>query len=237
MENLVRIKLNPRRGGPDPIDFNRPCFLLSNWPNASIEIWSSDDDGLSWQKIPETDYRFSYDGVNKYLYLSFLFDITVTTIFAFFSPTGNHAGVGWSLTRYDKIRVGWEVEAPNTTNAAAGWSTGSADTPVTPVGCSIYGGHLRNIPVGYNVKWPTVANTPVGASIAEPADSPVGAGFDIGEVTKRSVGVGVTILGCWEYPFDFVPIDDPTFASLCAEASHRKQKNVRLYGTTPEELD
>ena len=237
MENLVRIKLNPRRGGLEEIDFKRPCFRLSNWPNASVEIWSSDDDGMSWEKISESDYRFAYDGDNRNLYISFLFDVTVTTIFAFFSPAGNHAGIGFSLTRYGKCPIGWQTEAPYPANTNMGWSTGSAEMPVIPIGCSIYGGNLRNIPIGFNIKWPTVANTPVGASFAEPADSPVGTGFSTGQMTKRSVGVGVTILGCWEYPFDFIPIDGPSFSSLCAEASHRKQKNVRLYGTTPEELD
>jgi len=237
MENLVRIKLDPRRGGQDPFDFKRPCFRLSNWPNASVEIWSSDDEGLSWQKIPNSDYRWSYDPDNRHLYISFLFDITVITILAFFSPTGSHAPIGYTLTRYNKCSVGWSTEGANRANIDTGWSTGSETTPVIPIGCSIRGGKLKNIPIGYEIKWPIVSNNPVGASFAEPADSPVAIGFDIGLTTPNSIGVGVTILGCRGHPFDFIPLDGPSFSSLCAEASHRKQKNVVLNGTTPEELD
>ena len=237
MENLIRIKFDPRRGQLDPIDFVRPCFRLSAWPNASVDIWYSDDDGESWEKVPESDYRSGYDAENLDLYVSLLFNITDITLIAFFSPEGSHVGIGYTISQSCQVGIGCQVEGQDLNRAPVGWSTGYGEAPVVPCGCSIYGALPKNIAVGYVIKWPTVRNAPLGASFANPADSPIGAGFDIGIVTSRSSGVGATILGLGEYPAEFLPLDPATIAAMSAQAAHRKQKTVTLNGTTPEELD
>jgi len=225
MENLIRIKLDPRRGGAEPIDFLRPCFVLSDWPFDAIEIWKSDDGGLAWEKLGEDQFAAGFNSAERKLYVSLLFDIASTTILAFFNPVGN------------LVPVGWDMEGPTASSAGVGWSAGADNPPVVPIGFTLEGEWGVNTPLGYMLKWPTVRNTPVGCAYAAPADTPCGLGCAIGTVDARSVGAGTTILGLGEFGLDFLVLDAPAISALAAEAAHRKQKVVTLTGTDPEELD
>jgi hypothetical protein len=225
MENLIRIKLDPHRGGAESIDFLRPCFVLSDWPFDAIEIWRSNDGGLAWEKLDDDEFTACFNASELKLYVSLLFDITSTTVLAFFSPVGS------------LVPMGWDIEGPTAYPAGVGWTVGADNPPVVPVGFTLEGESGANTPLGYMLKWPTVRNTPVGCAYATPADTPCGLGCTIGTVYAQSVGLGTTIFGLGEFGLDFLVLDSPALSSLAAEAAHRKQKMVTLTGTDPEELD
>ncbi len=237
MENLIRIKLDSRRGGQDTIDFRRPCFRLGEWPSSSLRIAWSQNGGQSWQKLPEEDYTIGYDGDSRELYVSLKFDVTGVTLFAFFAPEGTNCPIGYSLAKWNRIGIGWDTEGVSVRPVPIGWVTGDLDGGMVGSGFTIEGVWSRNNPLGFTERYPTLDSTPLGASIAEPVDSPVGLGFDIGTVLARTIGAAGTVLGLAEYPLAVLVLDPTTKSALCAEAAHRKQKMVTLYGTTPEELD
>jgi len=237
MENLIRIKLDPKRGGVTDIDFKRPCFRIYNWEHSDVEIWFSDDNGVNWDKLDSDDFRFSYDFALKYLYVTLEFDIDTISQLAFFSPESKSIPVGHVLTRYDKIPVGWTLEGASILNIPSGASFGTTETYRVGGGFSILGDHAVNIPAGHTLKNATVGNTPVGHTCAAPHDRGVQVGYLLGRLETESNTVGVWILGMSEYPVEFIPLDDDTIDNLSAEAAWHKQKSVTLNGTTPEDLD
>ncbi len=237
MENLIRIKFDPRRGGANADDFLRPRILIYNWPAEEIDIWSSDDGGQSWDKLDDTDFRASFEPATGRLYVELLFDITDTLLLAFFNPGGNIVGAGYTLTTYGKVSLGWCVEGSACGPIPAGWCNGSLAVSVIPCGSAIQGAWPKNIPIGHKVKYPNMTKVPVGHTLASPKDADTGIGFNIGTVALFAVTPGVTILGLSEFAADFLVVDESTADALCTEYAWKKQKAVTLNGTTPEELD
>ncbi len=237
MQNRIRIKLDPRRGGVLNIDFLRPCFTLSEWPSEEVEIWSSDDGGTSWAKLSSIDYRASHDPGDNVLHVSLLSDITGITQLAFFGIEGGTIGVGWTHECAGSIQIGWSVEGLTRRDTQVGWSLGTLDGRLAGSGYTIQGVLPRNVPISYKIKCPTVTTALIGFSISNPIDVHIGVGTSIGTVCALSVQAGETILGMREFPSSFFSLDEATIAALAGEAAHRKQKLVTLNGTTPEELD
>ena len=237
MENLIRIKLDPRRGGSTFIDFKRPCFRIYNWKNSEVEIWYSDDNGLTWDKLGADDFRQSYDFGHKYLYISLEFDITTVSQLAFFAIESKSVGVGWFMTLYDKIPIGYSVEGIEKTNIPAGINIGSEILAPVGAGYSIEGVRALNLPGGYTLKSAFKSNAFIGYTSADPEDRMIPVGFNVGYLETELDVIGVSILGMSEYPVDLIILDDATISGLPGEAGWHKQKNVTLNGTTPEELD
>jgi len=237
MENLIRIKLDPRRGGLASIDFKRPCFRIYNWKYSEVEIWYSDDNGLTWDKLGADDFRQSYYFERKQLYIALEFDITTISQLAFFAIDTKSVGVGWFATRYDKIGIGYSVEGIGTTNIPAGINIGSEKIAPVGAGYSIEGIRALNLSSGYTLKSAFKSNTFIGYTSADPEDRSISVGFHIGYLETELNVIGAAILGMSEYPVDLIILDDATISGLPGEAGWHKQKNVTLNGTTPEELD
>jgi len=237
MENLIRIKLDPHRGALASIDFKRPCFRIYNWKNSEVEIWYSDDNGLTWDKLGTDDFRQSYNFIHKQLYVTLEFDITTVSQLAFFAIESKSVGVGWFATRYDKIGIGYSVEGIETTNIPAGIDIGSEKLVPVGAGCSIEGVRALNLSGGYTLKSAFKSNTFIGYTSADPEDRSIPVGFHIGYLETELDVIGASILGMSEYPVDLIILDDATISGLSAAAGWHKQKNVTLNGTTPEELD
>lgn len=225
MENLIRIKFNPKRGGAQSIDFLRPCFRLENRPTEEVEIWSSTDGGVNWDKLSQSGYRTSfYEGV-KILYVSLLVDITGITQLAFFDIDGGVVGIGW------------EAESPWINLVNAGWSTGIVSGKNIGAGFALLGTLPSNVPLVYRIRRPNEFLLPLGYEIAVPSDFLINAGCSIGTVFEIFVASGGTIMGLREFPSSLLALDDDAIEALALEAAARKQKLVTLNGTTPEDLD
>lgn len=237
MENLIRIKLDPKRGGVDPVDFIRPCFIVYDWPGDEVDVWFSDDNGSTWEKLESGNYRAGYDFELKRLYLTLLFDVDTVSQLAMFGSGGSYVGVGFSLTDYDLVPVGWDVEGIHGSVFPVGCQAGNVSGFEVGAGVTVEGEFPRGIPAGFFVKCPDVRNFAVGFAMAAPVDSIVPAGFNIGTVFSESQGIGMTIMGLSEYGLSFMSLDESTVDGLSGEAVHRKQKVVTLNGTDPEELD
>jgi len=237
MENLIRVMMNPRRGGLYSYDFVRPSFCLSNWPSDQVEIWTSEDDGVNWDKVSEDDYRASYDPKSGRFYVTLLFDIKIATQLGFFSVEGNVVGIGYELTKYDTVGLGWAIEGCVASKVGAGWTIGDGSDENAAVGFSVYGDACVNLALGFRLKNPEVRNVGIGGWLAVPVDADACVGFSIGGNVVGCVPVGATIMGLWEIGGDMIPYDGDALNCLCGEAAWRKQKTVELNGTTPKELD
>ncbi len=225
MENLIRIKFDPKRGGAQSIDFLRPCFRLENWPSEAVEIWTSTDSGVNWDKLSQSGYRTSYYGDEKFLYVSLLVDITGITHIAFFDIDGGAVGVGW------------EAENPWINLVNAGWSTGIVSGKNIGAGFTLLGPLPSNVPLVYRIRRPNEFLLPIGYEIAAPSDFLINAGCSIGTVFEIVVASGGTIMGLREFPSSLIALDDDAIEALVPEAAARKQKLITLNGTTPEDLD
>ncbi len=237
MENLVRIKLDPHRGAANTDDFLRARFRLASWPSELVEIWTSDDDGLNWQKLTDPDILSCFDAPLNVLYVELLFDIEDPLLLAFFSPSGEIIGVGYELTRYDRVYVGWIIEGVDPKPIPIGWQTGSEHKSLIGAGYPIRGGSLINHPVGHLIKCPATSNAPANFYIANPHDGRIKIGFGLGTGESRYACVGASIMGLTETAVDLLLLDDAALDALCTEVAVHKQKQVTLNGTTPEELD
>lgn len=237
MENLIKIKLDPRRGGLAPIDFIRPCFIIYDWPGDDVDVWFSDDDGASWAKLAEDVYRVGYDQKTQRLYLSLLFDVDTISQLALFLPGGENIGVGFNITRYDLVQIAWTVEGVLGPVFPIGFPVGSELGASVGIGATIEGEFPRGVPVGFFVKYPNMRHFAVGHTVAAPVDMNIPAGFDTGTEFAASQGVGAWIMGLSEYGLVFMTLDEDTIDALSGEAVHQKQKTITLNGTDPEELD
>jgi len=237
MENLVRIKLDPHRGGANSHYFLRPRFRISDWPSEPVEIWTSDDDGVNWDKLDAEDFINCFDGPMKILYVELLFDISDTMLLAFFNPDGMTVGAGFEITRYDRIGLGWIAEGVDPKPVPLGWQSGSRDLSNIYAGHYVYGGSLFNHPIGHIIKCPAIFNTPINFNIANPHDGRIQVGFGLGTGMSEFAGVGVTLMGLSETGVDLLVIDDAALDAMSTEIAVRRQKQVTLNGTTPEELD
>jgi hypothetical protein len=236
MENLIRIKLNPRRGGVSPIDFRRPRFCLSGWPGGEVEVWTSVN-GIVWEKLDESDYSVSFEPSQNRAYITLLFDISSILYLGFFPGGGNVVGIGYELEKYDRISVGWDVEGNTMSQIPAGCSFGSDDVADVQAGYTIEGAASGNCGVGYRLKFPEVACFPVGGWIAAPCDADISIGFGIGICDGALIVVGAATMGLCELAGEVIPLDEYASGGLCGEAAWRKQKIVQLDGVTPKELD
>jgi hypothetical protein len=236
MQNYLRIKLDPQRGGSSAFDFLQPLFAIRNWPSPDIDIWTSPDN-ISWTRLQDTDFAACYDPTLKILYLSFLADLTSDIWIAFFNIGGVHSGIAYTLEKFDLLQIGWLVEASDISITPIAWTTGSPLSSDASVGCSIYGHRADNIPLGFDSKYPVMVNFLIGNNIAAATDLLVRAGYSSGLLTTNSCAIAATILGLSELPLDLIAIDPATLASMSAEVSILKQKDIILTGTSPEELD
>jgi hypothetical protein len=237
MENLIRIKLDPKRGLLSPINFIRPCFVIYDWPGDEADVWFSDNNGLTWGKLGTDDFRAGYDFEMKRLYLSLLFDIDTISQVAIFGSGGTMVGAGYTIREYRSVQVGWNIEGIKGSPIPVGCSEGNELGFEVGVGATIDGALTGNIPAGYFVKCPFVRNFMVGYMVAGPIDTWIAVGFDTGTVFAVSQGVGATIMGLSEYGLDFMLLDEATIGAMSGEAVHRKQKIINLNETIPEELD
>jgi hypothetical protein len=237
MNNLIRIKLDPRRGGVSGIDFIRPCFVVYDWPGDEVDVWYSDDNGTSWDKLTGDDYRAGYDFESKRLYLALLFDISTISQLALFGSGRAHVGVGYELASFDVMPVGWTVEGILVPLFPVGCSIGNEHGHAIGAGAMVDGANRNNVSAGFFVKRPNEKNFAVGHVIAAPVDVIVPAGFDIGTIFSGSQGVGATIMGLSEYGLSFMSLDENAINAMSGEAVNQKQKSITFNGTDPEELD
>jgi len=233
MNNLIRIKLDPKRGGVSGINFIRPCFILFDWPGDEVELWFSDDDGTSWDKLTDGDYRAGYDFESKKLYLTLLFDVSTISQLALYGSGGAHVGVGYELASFDVLPVGWTVEGILTPLMPIGCSIGNELGHAVGAGAMIDGADRTNFPAGFFVKRPNERNFAIGHVIAAPVDVVFPAGFDIGTIFSKSQGIGATIMGLGEYGLSFMSLDESTISAMSSEAVNRKQKSITFNGTDP----
>ncbi|HDS29908.1 MAG TPA: hypothetical protein ENN67_02565 [Firmicutes bacterium] len=225
MENLVRVKIDSHRGGQDSIAFLRPCFRIFGWNSDELEIWRSDDDGISWNKLDSSQYTASFRTDAHQLYVTIIDEIEDISLLAFFDIDG------------EVVNIGWKIDGASVNTLPSGWSAGETAGGIPPIGYSIRGALGLNVPVSYGVRCPSVLNIPSGFNTAVPVDFAINFGCSIGEVGKKSVKTGCAILGMREFPVDLKVLDDATILTLSAEAAHRKQKTVQLNGMEPEVLD
>jgi hypothetical protein len=237
MDNLIRIKLDPKRGVGVHYDFIRPCFIVHDWPGDEVDAWFSDDNGSTWDKLDSAEFKSGYDFGLKRLYISLLFDVNTISQLALFGSGGTSVGVGFTLTDYDLIPVGWNSEGAHGLVINVGCSVGNDIASETGSGVTIQGNHGKDFPVGYFVKRPYEKNFPTGFKIAAPNDTIVPAGFNLGTVLTESQGTGVTIMGLSEFGMSFFSLDQKTVNALSGEAVHNRQKTITLNGTTSEDLD
>jgi len=233
MQNLLRIMLNPRRGGSTSFDFLRPCFTIANWPGSEVDVWKSLN-GLDWTKLGDADFVSSFEPSTRVLRLILLFDITQTTYLAFFDIDGERAGMGWTLEKNPVVPVGWNTEHDTGTNMGMGWSTGSVEPIDMCAGFDIQGALKGNIPCGWTIKNPVMSNLPLGYQVAAAQDGLLRIGFNVGTVHFRSISAGAAIMGLAEFPIGLAYFDTE---GLSAEAAVRKQVTITLSGTTPQELE
>jgi len=237
MENLARIKFDTNRGGSTGHDFVRTCICLGNWPSDDVEIWSSDDNGQSWDKLDSTDYLFSYDGPSSKLYVSFLTDFTSDVILAFFCIGGQTVGAGFTLLKHQVFQTGWMTEGHSDSVVQTEWNTGAETVNSAWAGYTELGDMASETGTGYTIKSPRIVLTQAGFSTAAPSDKPGGMGYTIGTVGSTQSQAGYTVMGLNEFPVDVLPIDESTKELLTAEYGVGRQKIVTLNGTTPEVLD
>ena len=236
MQNLLRIKLDPQRGGASAIDFLRPCFKIDNWPSGEVEIWSSLN-GLDWTKVEETGYLADYDSASRVLRVSLLIDLTEDTYLAAFDIDAAPVGTGYVLEKHDVVQTGWAEEAEDNRMTCVGWCSGSELVSDVSCGCAIYGQRGDNVEAGFDVKYPMMSNIGLGLDVAAAVDGLVRVGFATGLLTAKSCGAGSAILGLCETPAALICLDTHALAAMAGEAAVRKQKVVTLTGTSPEELD
>ncbi|MCX6646207.1 MAG: hypothetical protein NTY09_07610 [bacterium] len=237
MNNLIRIKLDPRRGGVSGINFIRPCFVVLDWPGDEVDVWYSDDNGTSWDKLAGDDYRAGYDFESKRLYLTLLFDIGTISQIALYGSGGARVGIGYELASFDVMPVGWSVEGILVPVLPIGCSIGNQHGHAVGAGVTVDGANRKNYQTGFFVKRPNERNFAVGHVIAAPVDAIVPAGFGIGTIFSKSQGVGATIMGLSEYGLSFMSLDENAINAMSSEAVNQKQKLITFNGTDPEELD
>jgi hypothetical protein len=231
MENLLKIKLDPLRGGSSHFDFIRPNFIVNNWPGDGIVLEYSNNGGATWVSlIPDVHYRSCYDATSRQLYVSLLFNIETELLIAF----NYFEEVEPELCSFP---LGWANEGISCSIAPLGWDAGADEISSVQAGYAIYGCYGIAITVGWVIKWFENINTQVGWTVADPVDAPITIGFDIGTIDVGSIRAGTTILGIANYPGQFIVLDRPSIDALGSSAVRCREKTITLSGYDPEVLD
>jgi hypothetical protein len=164
-------------------------------------------------------------------------DITSPVLLAFFNPAGMNIGVGWSITKYDRIPIGWPDESQSLGNTGIGFSEGIENGFSVSCGWIAEGAQTGNLPIAFAVRRQMERNYTIGVNIAIPTDRMVRAGFSIGNISAFNIQAGWMVQGHAECVLHFRPIDPNVSRPLCAEIAVSKQKDVKFVGSNPEELD
>lgn len=237
MENLIRIKLDPRRGGLHWIPFRKPSFRISNWRSSEVEIWKSENGGILWSKLDESTFVSSWDSSYQRLYLTLLFDISTVTHLAFFDINGSVVSVGFMLEKSPIVPVGWAIESWSVNQIPVGWSLGSSSHRAVPCGHTLFGPYPVNANSGFAVKSSILSNNPAGFILAAPNDNMARAGYHIGTNSTSFISCGACILGLFELPVNIRRVGDSDLDALSSEFALPKQKLIALMDDDPAELD